>query len=241
MPAPPILLLTMQIVNNMIINSSLYLSGVRTMTFGRSILSTREQITDRLRDEIFSGRLATGERVSEAVLAEQFGVSRGPIREALSLLISEGLFVAKPNCGVTVATPAPYAVREVVLPVRKTIEVFALKKVFDQLNADDFRIWDDLLFRMERACRQKLWQELPQLDLAFHRYLLERADSPDLLAIWQTIVSRMRAHFYETVREFQIQNRLPHIHAHHADLLAAFRRGPKNAAAKALERHIDEN
>ncbi len=211
------------------------------MSRNRAVLSTREQITDRLREDVFSGRLPAGERVSEATLAERFGVSRGPVREALSLLTSEGLFVAKPNCGVTVAPPAPEAVRELVLPVRKTIEVYALKQIFDGLAAADFRYWDDVLFRMERACKLREWQELPQLDVAFHRYLLERADSPDLLAIWQTIVSRMRAHFWDTVRAHSESDDLMRLHAHHAELVAAFRDGPKAAAVKALERHIDEN
>ncbi len=205
------------------------------------MLSTREQITDRLREDVFSGRLPAGERVSEATLAERFGVSRGPVREALSLLTSEGLFVAKPNCGVTVAPPAPEAIRELVLPIRRTIEVYALKQIFDALTAADFRYWDDILFQMERACRLKEWPQLPQLDVAFHRYLLERADSPDLLAIWQTIVSRMRAHFWDTVRAHNERDDLMRLHAHHAELVAAFRAGPRAAAVKALERHIDEN
>lgn len=211
------------------------------MSRTRAVLSTREQITDQLRGDVFAGRLPAGERVSEAVLAERFGVSRGPIREALSQLTSEGLFVAKQNCGVTVAPPAPEPIRELVLPIRRTIEVYALKQVFAGLTPDDFRHWDDLLFQMERACRNKEWQLLPHLDLAFHRHLLERADSPDLLAIWQTIVTRMRAHFWDTVRAHAERDDLLRLHGHHAELLDAFRTGPRASAVRALERHIDEN
>ncbi|MBP3955967.1 GntR family transcriptional regulator [Gemmata sp. G18] len=211
------------------------------MSSPRGVLSTREQITDRLREDVFAGRLHAGDRVSEATLAERFGVSRGPIREALSLLTSEGLFVTKQNCGVTVAPPAPEAIRGLVLPIRQTIEVYAFKQIFDSLTPDDFRYWDDVLYRMDRACQQKEWQLLPQLDLAFHRHVLERAGSPDLLAIWQTIVTRLRAHFWETVREHNERNDLARLHGHHAELLEAFRKGPKTAAVEALERHIDEN
>jgi DNA-binding GntR family transcriptional regulator len=203
--------------------------------------STREQITDLLREDVFAGRLLTGERVSETALAERFQVSRGPIREALSLLTSEGLFVAKQNCGVTVAPPAPEPIRELVLPIRRTIEVYALKQIFDGLTPDDFRVWDDIVFQMERACQRKEWQMLPHLDLAFHRHVLERAGSPDLLAIWQTIVTRMRAHFWETVRAHAERDDLARLHGHHAELLEAFRKGPKAAAVRALERHVDEN
>lgn len=211
------------------------------MTSGRGVLSTRDQITEQLREDVLCGRLVTGERVSEAALAQRFGISRGPIREALSVLTSEGLFVAKQNCGVTVAPPATEAVRELVLPIRQTIEVYALKQIFDALTPDDFRRWDDLLFQMERACRQQEWQRLPQLDLAFHRHVLERAGSPDLLAIWQTIVTRMRAHFWDTVRAHAERDDLARLHEHHVVLLEAFRKGPKASAVEALERHIDEN
>lgn len=207
----------------------------------RDILSTREQITDRLREDVFSGRLTAGERVSEATLAERFGVSRGPVREALSQLTSEGLFVAKPNCGVTVAPPASESIRELVLPIRRTIEVYALKQIYDSLTPEDFRYWEDILFQMERACRLREWQKYPQLDVRFHRYLLERAEPADLLAIWQTIVSRMHAHFWETVREHHQRNDLMRLHVHHVELYDALRAGPKAAAIHALEEHIAEN
>ena len=235
-------LLTINVVYNTVVKSnSPEIKRRAKMSNLGGVLSTREQITGRLREDVLSGRLAAGERVSEATLAERFGVSRGPIREVLLQLTSEGLFVAKPNCGVTVAPPAPEAIRELVLPIRRTIEVYALKQIFDALTPADFKVWDDLLFQMERACRQKEWQLLPQLDVAFHRHLLERADSPDLFAIWQTIVTRMRTHFWDTVCEHAERNDLDRLHGHHAELLAAFKKGPKGAAVKALERHIDEN
>ena len=211
------------------------------MAILRGVLSTREQIADRLREDVFAGRLSAGEKVSEAVLAGQFGVSRGPIREALSQLTSEGLFVAKQNCGVTVAMPVSDSIRDVILPIRRTLEVYAFDRIFDSLNADDFRFWDDVLFRMERACKSREWPLLPQLDVEFHRYVLERAGSLDLLAIWQTIVTRLRAHFRQAAFERDDRNDLFHLHAHHAELLEAFRKGPKSAAIEALERHIDEN
>lgn len=207
----------------------------------RGILSTREQIAERLREDVFTGRLVAGARISEAALAEQFGVSRGPIREAMSQLTSEGLFVAKQNCGAIVAPPMPETIRELVLPIRKTIEVYAFKQIVSSLTPDDFQYWDDILFRMERVCSKGDWQQFPQLDLLFHRHVLERAGSSDLLAIWQTIVTRLRAHFWETVRNHQERNDLPRLHLHHAELVEAIRQGPKAAAIKALERHIDEN
>jgi len=205
------------------------------------IRSTRQQISDLLRQDIVSGRLAAGARISEADLAERFGVSRGPIREALAQLTSEGLFVAKPNCGVTVAPPAPEAIHELVLPIRRTLETYALRQIFDELTPADFRLWDDILFRMERACRQREIQEFPQLDVVLHRSILERAGQPDLLAIWQTIVTRMRQFYWTTVERYAARDELLQMHANHVTLIEAFRGGDKQAALDALEAHIANN
>ncbi len=62
-----------------------------------------EQIAARLRDDVLAGRLPAGERLSQERLAEQFQVSRVPIRDALRQLQAEGLLVAHPRLGTSVA------------------------------------------------------------------------------------------------------------------------------------------
>jgi DNA-binding GntR family transcriptional regulator len=211
------------------------------MRSGQMVRSTREQIADQLRDDVLTGRLEVGARLSEAHEAERFGVSRGPIREAITQLTTEGLFVAKQNCGVTVAPPAPEPIRELILPIRATLEVYALKQYFADLRPADFREWDELLFRMERACQQGDAHIFPQLDVALHRSIIERADQPDLLAIWQSIVNRMRAHFWQTTRRAAEQGEMPRLHRHHVQLIDAFRSGDVDLAVSTLTAHIGEN
>jgi DNA-binding GntR family transcriptional regulator len=200
------------------------------------IRSTREQIAEVLREDILCGRRNEGERLSEVELAKRFGVSRGPIREALAELSREGLVSVKANCGYRVAPPAPDAIREFIMPVRRAIETYALKLVFDKLSERDFQGWDEILLRMERACRQEDVDAIAGLDIAVHRYLLRLAEQPDLLAIWQTIVARVRSHFWKTVMDMRAD--LMGIHAHHVELVAAFRGGNVIEAVKALEKHI---
>jgi DNA-binding GntR family transcriptional regulator len=200
------------------------------------IRSTREQIAEVLREEILCGRRNEGERLGEVELAKRFGVSRGPIREALAELYREGLVLAKPNRGYRVASPAPDAIREFIMPVRRAIETYALKLVFDKLNERDFQGWDEILLRMERACRLEDVDAVAGLDIAVHRHLLRLAAQPDLLAIWQTIVARVRSHFWKTVMDMRAD--LMRVHAHHVELVAAFRSGNVKKAVKTLEEHI---
>ncbi len=198
----------------------------------------RSQIADGIREDILSGRLAEGERLSEQGLAQRFGVSRGPVREALVQLTQEGLLVAKPHCGVRVAAPTPDSIRALIIPIRRTIETYALRLIFDNLNGDDFATWDRILQRMAVACQQKDVAAAVEQDIAFHRSLLERAGQPDLLAIWSTIVARIRRHFWQV--HLSRQNDPIDVRADHQLLVDTFRAGDKEAAVQALEAHIRE-
>src|SRR5262245_3615 len=155
------------------------------MVIEASIRSVREQITDRLREDILSGRFAEGERLQEGKLAERFGVSRGPIREALAQLTHEGLLETKPNCGVKVAPSDSESVRELIVPIRRLIETFALKHFFHEINEHDFVAWESILHHLKSACERKDLAAIIQFDLAFHRLILTRAGVPTLLRIWQ--------------------------------------------------------
>ncbi len=206
------------------------------MTSSSLVRGTRQQIADQMRDDILCGRYAEGDRIGEVELAQRFGVSRGPIREALVQLTHEGLLVARPNCGVKVAPSAPDAVRELIVPIRRTIETYALKVIYDSLTDADWNAWDDLLHGMERACRAKDVSGIVRCDLAFHRSLLERAGQEDSLAIWRTVVARVRSHFRQCVLDYG--PKLLGIHAEHRELVDVFRRGDRAAALEALGRHI---
>jgi DNA-binding GntR family transcriptional regulator len=206
-----------------------------------AIRSTREQITDLLRQEVFSGRLTVGERVSELSLAERFGVSRGPIREALTQMVSEGLFVSRPNCGVMVAAPAPPEIRQLILPIRLTLETYALRQIFPLLGPDDFRRWDEILFRMERVCQREERDQWPQLDIELHRTWMERLGQPDLLAIWQTVITRMRAHFWTKTEEVCRQGDMRLLLKNHQRLIDAFRGNDLEQAVLTLQDHINDN
>jgi DNA-binding GntR family transcriptional regulator len=117
------------------------------------------RIADRLRLDVLSGRLASGERVSEISLAEQFGVSRTPVREAFNQLSLEGLLETNPNVGVRVAPVANDEIRDLILPLRRNLESYALRSIFANLNKGDFQLWGDILRQMKKACQKRNYVE----------------------------------------------------------------------------------
>jgi DNA-binding GntR family transcriptional regulator len=196
----------------------------------------RERVVNQLREDILSRRLAEGERLSEMELAKRFGVSRGPIREAFVQLTHEGLLVAQPNRGVRVATSAPNSIRKLVTPIRRTLETYALDSIFDDLDEDDFRVLEGVLERMRLACERGDIPATIEPDIAFHRFLLERAGQPDLVVIWSTIIARIRRHLEQVHRDHTFSPL--DVYHRHRDLVEVFRTGDRSAAVKALQEHI---
>ena len=98
--------------------------------------NVREQVTDRLREEILLGKFKTGEKVREIPLARRFGVSRGPIRDALLQLSQEGLLEAIPNRGVRVGKVWDQKLIPVMARVRFDLESFAISELIANPTAE---------------------------------------------------------------------------------------------------------
>jgi DNA-binding GntR family transcriptional regulator len=193
------------------------------------------RVTHALREEILTGKLAVGARLTEAEVASRFGVGRGLVREAVQRLSLQGLLISRPNRGAVVAPEAPREIRNLIAPIRRTVEVYALQLVFDDLNEADFAVWDAILGRMREACERRDFQAVAEADVAFHRALLERAGQPDLIVIWETLVGRIRSHFQSTQRRYP---NAMEIHDEHFAILESFRGADLAAATRLLKEKI---
>lgn len=94
------------------------------MTLGATHRTLREIVADEIREMITTGQLAPGERLFEDRLAEQLGVSRNPVREAIRALEGTGLVEVVPRRGAYVAALDPEAGRQL-LELRSVIEAYA--------------------------------------------------------------------------------------------------------------------
>ncbi|HWL07526.1 MAG TPA: GntR family transcriptional regulator [Planctomicrobium sp.] len=207
------------------------------MSTGEEIGIRAVDVAERIRSDILTGRITEGERLTEAQISKRFGVGRGPVREAVQRLAMQGLLETRPNCGAVVAPEAPKGIRAVIIPIRRTLEVFALKELFDELTVDDFRRWEQILEEMRRACEADDLHMIAEMDIAFHRHLLQRLDQPDLLAIWELLVGRIRSHFRRTQRSRC--RSMMEIYEEHRAILEVFRTGPLEDAVRLLEEKID--
>src|SRR6516162_9699763 len=147
------------------------------------VRTLREQVAAHVRRDVLSGQLAMGDRLREIELAERFGVSRGPVRDALLQLTHEGLLVLQPHCGAKVAGPASDLVLPLIRSIRRTVEVFAVRLILKELTADDFEFWEETLVKMHAACAGGDIPTLVAQDIALHHAIVERTSQPELLEL----------------------------------------------------------
>src|SRR5215210_8712969 len=83
------------------------------VSVGLEQASTVDRVVEELRRAVFEGELESGTPLREVALAESLGVSRPTVREALTVLVAEGLATREPHRGVAVATPDPQSIGDV--------------------------------------------------------------------------------------------------------------------------------
>lgn len=155
-----------------------------------------EQIADELRVSILSGELTPGTRIITSECAERWGVSRGPVREALMALENEGIVVSTRRHGTVVGTTSIVDLEEV-LSVREAIETFAGVDVCNlgiDITQADLRVLADLLKKIEVERDQGKYEAARNLDFDFHQALVDLAGNSRFSGIYRQMLSQNRHH-----------------------------------------------
>lgn len=149
-------------------------------------------VTERLRDSIIDRTLPPGSQLNEADLANRFGVSRGPIREALQRLIQEGLVRSEPHRGVFVPILSEEDVKDIYL-AREALESAAVHRISETgKTSEAYAALDEHVRAMEAAEAAEEWDELVRHDLEFHTSLVAVTGSPRLQRMFSTVISETR-------------------------------------------------
>ena len=122
-------------------------------------------------------------------------------------------------------------IRNLILPLRRTLESYALRAIFPSLGKGDFLLWNDILRQMKKACQQRNYVGTAEQDIAFHRSIIHRTGQGDVMAIWSAIVARLRSHFWISHRKY---DDLMDVYQEHREIVNTFRRGNVEQAVKVL-------
>jgi len=148
-----------------------------------------ESISDQLRDEILDGRLEAGERLVETELAERFGVSRGPVRDALTELARDGLAVDLPRRGTFVSSLTEADLEEVYV-LRGAIEGAAVRLAIPRATDDDIAAMFARLAEVEAAYARGDLTAAWESDMEFHRSYCRLAGNGRLLTVFENLASQ---------------------------------------------------
>jgi DNA-binding GntR family transcriptional regulator len=192
---------------------------------------TSDQITIILRKRIYDGVLAGGWPVKQEELANEFGVSRNPVRESLKMLKIEGLIKHEPPHGTVVVTHSIADVIEM-LDIRIGLETRALKLAIPNLSNAQIHYAEVILAKYDASEKPSEWSDL---NLEFHLALYRAANKPVLLGMIEDLVLSTRR--YTRIYISHTLGRDTPQEQHHA-LLDAFKRRDTTTALALLEGHI---
>jgi DNA-binding GntR family transcriptional regulator len=194
--------------------------------------STAARVADVLRQQLLSGHVAPGTPLRDTEISVQAGVSRTTVREALSLLVREGLLTHSLHRGTEVTRLAPADIHDI-YAMRRVVELAGARALLaariDALEEQERAVWV-----MAAAARGRDWRQLVEADVAFHTAMANSLQSGRLRAALAGALQELRLVLSVTDRaddDLDAQLR------QHRTLLDLFReRSPQ--AVRALDAHL---
>ncbi|OIK03207.1 GntR family transcriptional regulator [Streptomyces monashensis] len=204
-----------------------------TTTKTEPLGAVRERVLASLREDIIGGRLAPGDRLVERELAERFGVSRVPVREAIRALVAEGFVLFESARRTVVRRLTPTDVREL-FELREALEVYAAGLAASRVTPQALAELRALLEQAARATKEGDAEAITDINTRFHDRIRALAGNSLLISVMEPVDGRLRW----LTRQ---NEEWPQLLGEHRELYDAIASGdPDRARAHALE-HVRAN
>lgn len=202
---------------------------------GQQYAQIWETVSAHIRNQILAGELAAGERLVETDVADRFGVSRGPVREALAELAREGLVVDIPRRGMFVSTMTQADLREVYL-VREALESVAAREAVQHATDAELAEVDSARRQSDAAWRGNDWPLAIRVDMDFHRTIIRLAKNARLADMYERMATQTLVLLVQGA-EGDDSLRKPPLRALHKGIGDAVVRRDADEALLAIARH----
>jgi DNA-binding GntR family transcriptional regulator len=197
--------------------------------------SLTSAVADKLRDQIIRGEIPEGAQLRQDAIANQYQVSRIPVREALRQLDAEGLIAIVPNRGAVVPALSPDDVEEL-FSIRALLEPEVLKLSIPHLTEEDFSEADGVLQtyinELRRDDHVSAWG---RLNWQFHSILYSRANQPRFMAIIRNVNNNGERY---TRLQLYLTHGMRRANEEHHQILEFCRQRDVLQACKLLREHI---
>ena len=193
-----------------------------------------ERVHEYLRAEIISGRLLPGAELHEAALAHSLGVSRGPVREALGRLASEGLVTVRPHRGAVVRALSNEEFLEA-YQVREALEIMAVRLAVPKLGPEDLAAMERLVQEMSDRAETGDVQGFFAANAQFHQCFFDVAGNGMLSDLYRQVRGQIDRH---RLRSLELRGDLHRSIDEHRAILWAARTGDVDRATHLASEHI---
>lgn len=195
----------------------------------------REIVYEQLKMQILQGIIKPGTRMMEVELADDMGVSRTPVREAIRKLEKEGLVTIEPRRG---AYASEISLKDMVdtLEVREDLEGLAAALAAERITPEQVKELEDITARYREAIEAKDTESIIHYDEIFHKHIVSCAENETLSQITGTVQElalRFRYFYYD---DFSRYESMP---GEHRAILAAISSGDTDAARETAEKHVN--
>ena len=198
-------------------------------------LPLRDVVFKTLRDAILRGNLKPGERLMEMHLAEELGVSRTPIREAIRMLEQEGLAITIPRKGAQVAGMTEKDLYDV-LEIRDALDELAVSKACEKVNKKSLSKLAEAMRDFEKSVASGNVRAIVSSDERFHDVIYAMTDNPKLVNIVSNLREQMYRYRYEYVKDNADYRQLV---SEHTCIVDGLRRQDKEYVKSVMHTHLE--
>lgn len=199
-----------------------------------SPLPLKDVVYETLRSAILKGELKPDVRLMEIHLADELGVSRTPVRQAVRMLEKEGLAVIYPRRGALVAHMSVKDLKDVI-EMRIALDVLAAKKACENSDIDVIRKLEEEVVAFEEAMKTDDIRKIVEEDESFHNIIYDCAANPKLKEALIGLREQMYRYRFKYIKEKSMMSTLID---EHKQILEAIKNRDKNAVTEAMTIHL---
>jgi DNA-binding GntR family transcriptional regulator len=200
-------------------------------------ISLVDDVAERFRLSVVNGTLKAGEEINESQLAERLSVSRGTLREAIRILVGEGVLEKLPNRKARVRLLTPDKFWEI-MTTRALLEGFAARLLAQRLNPGKLDRLDAIWKQLDQAASANDRTAFSNWDFAFHQAIMEMSGHVLLYETWTKIGAWIRLMF--AAQEHTAIDMVPNAHNHKKIIEAIATGNPEIAEAKIKSDLLDQ-
>lgn len=197
----------------------------------------REVVCESLREAIRKGVLKPGERIMEIQLAEELGVSRTPVREAIRKLELEGYVIMMPRRGTYVATMSIRDINEI-FEIRSSLESLSNGLAAERITDEELEHLQRLLVVIGGYIAEGNIDKIVETDIEFHDVIYHAARNSRLVGVISNLRDQLTR--FRTL-SMSYPGRLEATMDEHRAIVEAIAHGDVKAARKAAERHMENS